>query len=333
MKPYLALFRAGPNSLHDAATIGLASQNYDVALSWFGAEPPPRALSEGAVFVHSQSGAKWPGLERTLVEHWDTIQQYEYVWLPDDDLLCDPSLVSRMFLICSDLQLDLAQPALTRDSYFSHLVTMQHTEFQLRFTNFVEVMAPIFSGDMLARIFPTLSGSVSGWGLDSLWPRLSSVGRVAIIDETPVRHTRPVGGPNYAFSQKSGVSPAREALLTMTRHGIDTPADYHVNYAGLLQSGDPICMGPTTMEIDRMLKALIMSCNGLKSSSLTLTRYLGNHLNHWMGAIENAGRSNCSPELLREVLNQGLAHAGIAFHAPQPEPAAQAPRPMAARVN
>ena len=316
MKPYLALFRAGPNSLHHSATSRLDEQNFDYALSWFGNESPSPQLSNGAVFVHAQKGAKWPGLERTLVEHWDTIQQYEYVWLPDDDLLCEPENVSRMFMICTDLQLDLAQPALTRDSFYSHLSTMQHTEFQLRFTNFVEVMAPIFSADMLARIFPTLSGSVSGWGLDNLWPRLTRIGKVAIIDDTPVKHTRPVGGPNYAHSQQSGISPAQEALLTMTRHGIDTPADFHINYAGLLQNGDPLCMGPTTAEIDMMLKKLIVSTNGLHASALMLTRYLSNHLNHWMGTIEHAGRSNCSPELLRIALNLELARTGIAFNPP-----------------
>ncbi|MEO6031068.1 MAG: DUF707 domain-containing protein [Burkholderiaceae bacterium] len=331
MKPNLALFRSGPNSLHPHAVERLADQNFDYALSWFGDQAP---TADDAVFVHLQKGAKWPGLERTLVEHWDTIQQYEYVWLPDDDLLCQPERVSRMFAICRDLQLDLAQPALTRDSYFSHLISMQHTEFQLRFTNFVEIMAPVFSADMLARIFPTLAGNVSGWGLDSLWPRLTHVGKVAVIDDTPVKHTRPVGGPNYAFSKAVGMSPAQEAILTMTRYGIETPADYHINFAGLLQNGNPICIGQSPFEIDQMLKQLIASTNGLKASALTLTRYLGNHLNYWMGWGEQAGRSSCSRDLMRVVLNHSLAHTGIAFpDAGQSAAAADIARNIAAQVN
>ena len=318
MKPFLALFRAGPNSLHPHAVQRLEEQNFDYALSWFGDEPPLHA--QGAAFVHMQKGAKWPGLERTIAEHWDLLQQYEYVWLPDDDLLCEPEQVSRMFAISRDLQLDLAQPALTRDSYFSHLITMQHTAFQLRFTNFVEVMAPLFSTDMLARIYPTLAGNISGWGLDSLWPRLSKLGKVAIIDDTPVKHTRPVGGPNYAFSKQSGISPTQEALLNMARYGIDTPADYQINVAGLLQNGDPLCMGPTTAEVDLMLKSLIASTNGLKASALFLTRYLSNHLSFWSGSVENGGKSNVSRDLLRVVLNQSLAQTGLVFTAPGAAP-------------
>lgn len=312
MKPFLALFRAGSKSLHPHAVQRLAEQNFDYALSWFGAEAP---AAEGAAFVHLQKGAKWPGLQETLIAHWDTIQQYEYVWLPDDDLLCEPELVSRMFAICRDLQLDLAQPALTRDSYFSHLITLQHTEFQVRFTNFVEIMAPVVSIDMLARVFPTLQGNVSGWGLDSLWPRLTKLGKVAIIDDTPVKHTRPVGGPNYQFNKEVGLTPAQEALLGMARYGIDTPADFHVNYAGLLQTGEPICIGPTVNEVDAVLKKLIASTNGLKTSAIQLTRYLGNHLNYWMGGIEHSGHSTYPRDFIRLVLNQTLKDTGIVFAA------------------
>jgi hypothetical protein len=312
MKPYLALFRAGPSSLHPHAVERLAAQNFDYALSWFGDAPPAHA--EGAAFVHMQKGAKWPGLEQTLIAHWDQIQKYRYVWLPDDDLLCVPEQVSRLFAICDDLQLELAQPALTRDSYFTHLITLQHSEFQLRFTNFVEIMAPVLSGDMLSRVFHTLAGQISGYGLDGVWPRFSRLGKVAVIDDTPVKHTRPVGGPNYAFSQKAGLAPAHEDWLVSAAGFVETPADFHVNFGGLLQSGDPICIGGTAGEIDRLLKALLASCNGLSASALTLTRYLSNHFHYWAGG--EMGHSRYPRELVRVVLNQTLKHAGIRFPKP-----------------
>ena len=313
MKPYLALFRAGPNSLHHHAVERLDAQNFDYALSWFGDQPPVHA--QGAAFVHMQKGAKWPGLEQTLLAHWDTIQKYRYVWLPDDDLLCTPEDVSRMFAICDDLQLELAQPALTRDSYFTHIVTMQHPEFQLRFTNFVEIMAPVLSTDMLSRVFHTLAGQVSGYGLDGLWPRFSRLGKVAIIDDTPVKHTRPVGGPNYKFSKDAGLAPAHEDWLVSASGFVETPADFHVNFGGLLQNGDAICIGSTAPEIDTMLRALMNSCGGLKASALMVTRYLSNHFQYWAGG--EMGHSRYPRALLRVVLNRELKHAGIRF--PKPE--------------
>lgn len=318
MKPYLALFRAGPKSLHPHAVAALAEQNFDYALSWFGDEPPQAlGMADGAAFVHLVKGAKWPGLEQTLIAHWDQIQKYRYIWLPDDDLLCDPAQVSRMFSICDELQLELAQPALTRDSYFTHLVTLQHTAYQIRFTNFVEVMAPVFSADMLARIFPTLRGQVSGYGLDGLWPRHSHLGKVAIIDDTPVKHTRPVGGPNYAFSKAAGLAPAHEDWLVSAGGFVETPADFHIVFGGLLQDGQPICIGQTGTEINAVLKTLLSSCNGLQVTPLMLTRYLSNHFHYWAGG--EMGQARYPRALIRVVLNQALKHVGIRFPAP-PEP-------------
>lgn len=315
MKPYLALFRAGPKSLHPEAVKQLDDQNFDYALSWFGDETPESlGMAEGASFVHHIKGAKWPGLEQTLVAHWEQIQKYSYVWLPDDDLLCDPSTISRMFSICDELQLELAQPALTRDSYLSHIITMQHTEFQIRFTNFVEVMAPVFSADMLAKIFPTLHGQISGYGLDGLWPRYSHMGKVAIIDDTPVKHTRPVGGPNYAFSKKAGLSPAIEDWLVSANGFVETPADFHINFGGLLQSGDPVCIGKTQDEMNTILKVLLASCNGMKVTPIALARYLSNHLQYWTGG--EMGHVRYPRELIRVVLSQALKHVEIRFPAP-----------------
>jgi Protein of unknown function (DUF707) len=323
MKPYLALFRAGPNSLHPHCVERLAEQNFDYALSWFGDEPPQ--VAAGAAFVHMQKGAKWPGLEQTIAAYWDVIQQYRYIWLPDDDLLCVPEQVSRMFTICDELQLELAQPALTRDSYFTHVVTLQHTEFQLRFTNFVEIMAPVLSAEMLAKVYPTLAGQISGYGLDPLWARMARMGKVAIIDDTPVKHTRPVGGPNYAFSKKAGLAPAHEDWLVSASHFIEIPADFQVNFGGLLQSGDAICIGSTQYEIDAVLRALLKSCNGLKLTALQLTRYLGNHFNYWAGG--EYGHSRYPRALLRVVLNRELKHAGIHFPKPPEDKAAAAAEP------
>jgi hypothetical protein len=312
LRPYLALFRSGRSSLHPYAVARLAEQNFDYALSWFGDEHPADiGMADGAAFVHLQKGAKWPGLEQTLIAHWDTIQKYRYVWLPDDDLLATPEDVSRMFTICDELQLELAQPALTRDSFFTHLITLQHPEFQLRFTNFVEIMAPVLSVDMLGRVFSSLAGQISGYGLDSLWPRYSKLGKVAVIDDTPVKHTRPVGGPNYAFSDAAGLKPAHEDWLVSAGSFVESAADFHINFGGLLQNGDAICIGSTPQEIDVVLKALLASASGTKTSALALTRYLSNHMTYWMGG--EMGQARYPRALLRVVLNQALKHTGIRF--------------------
>lgn len=319
-KPYLALFRAGPKSLHPHCAERLAEQNFDYALSYFGDDEPPAA---GAVFVHKQKGAKWPGLAATLQAHWDDISRYDYVWLPDDDLLCVPELVSRMFAICTDLGLELAQPALTPDSYYTHPITVQHKPFQLRFTNFVEIMAPVLSAEMLRKAMPTLSNNISGFGLDSLWPRLSRLGRVAIIDDTPVKHTRPVGGPNYVFNKQAGVSPRVEDWMTAAEHFIEQEFDVQINFAGLLQSGDTVIIGPHPKHLSQMLALLIESMSAIKIGSIQLTRYLSVHLNYVRGGDVHARYPR---ELLRMVLDRAHGGAGITFPKPPPKTAEEKAR-------
>ncbi|HSC65029.1 MAG TPA: DUF707 domain-containing protein [Caldimonas sp.] len=87
---------------------------------------------------------------------------------------------------------------------------LQAPPAQLRFTGFVEVMAPLFSREALRSCAPTLDESRSGWGLGWVLPTLcerAGLGRIAIIDATPVRHTRPVGGSSIADIPTSNRAP------------------------------------------------------------------------------------------------------------------------------
>ena len=71
----------------------------------------------------------------------------------------------------------------------------QNPDCLLRFTTFVELMAPLFSRDALRKCAATFAGNKSAWGVDFAWT--SILGRpsngIAIIDAAPVRHTRPIG--------------------------------------------------------------------------------------------------------------------------------------------
>ncbi len=325
MKPYLILYRTGPGSLHPHTIERLHEQNFDYALSWFGDTPPD---APGAVFVHMQKGPKYPGLERTLNTHWRTISQYRYVWMPDDDLLCVPEQVSRMFATCDELQLELAQPALTPDSYFAHPITLRHADFQLRFTNFVEIMAPVLSIDLLTRVIPTLAGNISGYGLDSVWPRMSRLGKVAILDDVPVKHTRPLGGPNYKFNQQAGLSAPQEDWITCATHFIDVTSDFHINFGGLLQSGEAIAIGESEDEMEVMLQALLASCSQLPFTAMQVTRYLAQHYQYWGGGKQS--RLRYPRALLGSLLERAVRPTGMRFNKPAAKVAAPAPSPMPA---
>lgn len=303
---FLALFRAGKNSLHPQLTKRLEKQNFDYALSWYADEDAASlGMAEGAAFVHRVKGQKWPGLYATLTEYRDVIDGYDYVWFPDDDLLATPETVSEFFSTVSDLRLDLGQPALTLDSSHAHPIVVQHATFQVRFTNFVELMAPLMSRDMLRRTLPTMDGTLSGWGIDAVWPRFTRIGRIAIIDSTPVKHTREilVGGNGYRDNASQGIPPLLEEKMAFVRYGVTGRKHQHLNLGALLDTGDLVHLHPPKQDGTAPLMArLLHATKQFSSDPIGMSRYINAHAEY---IEENDG------SLLPLVLDEALGHLGL----------------------
>jgi hypothetical protein len=187
----LVICRAGRNSLHPRWLRDAATRNWDLVVSAYHDDTP---LGGEERLVHRIAGAKLPGLADLFARHWDVIEDYDRVWLPDDDLDVDQATLNHMFDLATRYDLRLFQPALTPESYISWAITLRHAGFRLRFTNFVEIMAPGFALPLLKQVRESFGTSIIGWGLDFLWPRFTELGQTAIIDATPVHHSRPVGG-------------------------------------------------------------------------------------------------------------------------------------------
>jgi hypothetical protein len=218
----LVIVRAGNSSLHEGwlPPVG-APRSWDCVVSYFGDDPS--IYKRPDVVRIDGKGPKWGGLHNLLVSDAVDWRAYDRIWLPDDDLAATPAAVERFFAIVQDQGLWLAQPSLSHDSYISHAATAHHEGVVLRRTNFVEAMAPVFTPELLERVLPTLTLNDSGWGIDYLWqmyldrPRLDS----AIVDAVQIRHTRPVGGPNYERMKAEGRSPMVELVRLRRRFNFD----------------------------------------------------------------------------------------------------------------
>ena len=217
----LVIVRAGDSSLHPDWLRGKAERNWDLVVNYFGAKPPP-VPSEDITYIYGK-GPKWPALHELISSNPQLTADYDYIWLPDDDLRTDKTNINRLFEICREYNLEVAQPALTWNSYFGHLTTLQCRKYKVRFTNYVEVMAPCFSAAMLQKSLPLFDSNLSGWGLDFIWTKLAQrpESGIAIVDAVSVCHTRPVGGPNYKALRDGGISPWDELRSFCRTHGID----------------------------------------------------------------------------------------------------------------
>jgi Protein of unknown function (DUF707) len=216
----LVIVRAGNTSLHPNWLKGEQPRSWDIVINYFG-DDPDKYREDDVVRIDSK-GPKWPALHDLIQANPRFLSDYEYIWLPDDDLNATKADINTLFDLMGQYKLEVAQPALTWDSYYSHITTLRNNQTKIRFTNYVEVMAPCFSAHMLGKSLPLFDSNLSGWGLDYLWAALVDDPKngIAIIDDVTVCHTRPVGGPNYKVLRESGTSPWDEMRALCKAHGL-----------------------------------------------------------------------------------------------------------------
>jgi hypothetical protein len=213
----LVLARVGRSSLHPSWITPGAPRDWDLYLSPYQEIEPHDDLD--CVVGEVIPGPKWAGV-RDVLARWDGWRDYDYVWLPDDDIAADHETLTRMFEVAHGLGLDLFAPALHESSYYAHFDTMRNRSFFARRVGFVEIMVPGLSRAALETVLPTLDESATGWGwgLDSVWPKLLGYENVGILDATTVVHTRPVGEMRDEVLARRVVAES-DALLA--RYGCD----------------------------------------------------------------------------------------------------------------
>lgn len=237
---YLIIVRAGDGSLHREWIHPASYRNFDLAISYYGGTPG-RYAEECEIYTQAK-GAKWPAIYDLIQHLGEQVFQYDAVWFPDDDIRTHPGNIARMFQLFTEHELLLAQPALSANSYFQ--VTAQHIDYRLRYTQFVEIMVPIFSREALRTCWTTFNKSVTGWGMEHVWAKLLGYPheKLAILDETPVKHTRPPGqGELYEnIKTQLKINPADpEHSDVWSEHGIVAPAPEEITYYGGIREWDP----------------------------------------------------------------------------------------------
>jgi hypothetical protein len=218
----LIVVRAGDKSLHPTWLRGFCTRTFDVYVSYYGSVPDQHRAT--ADFYHHEPGPRWPAQAHLCEQQRELIARYDYVAFVADDLAARTKTWNALFAHCKRYRLDLAQPAIVGP--VSHAITRPAKGCVLRYTNFVEIMCPVFHRPTLERLQWTLAESKSGWGLDFLWAHLSPFPdhRLAVIDAVTVRHTRPVRAGNlYGTLARQGVDPLDEMKMVLAKHHVPSP--------------------------------------------------------------------------------------------------------------
>jgi hypothetical protein len=244
-RPVLVILRAGDSSLHPKWLDNKLERNWDLHLSYYGDELDPFPDRPSDVTLTREKGTKSQGTVVCLEKLGDRLDDYDWIWLPDDDLSADCATLNRFFDIVMNNRFELSQPALGAGSVAGHDIVRQKPAFKWRYTSFVEVMCPCFSRSAFIKCRPYFGATMSSWGVDLLFAKILGYPRrgIAIVDETPVVHSR-LGkeGNNIALVRAAGIEPVDECLRFLRTH--DFPVDvwpYHTKllreYAGVDLSG------------------------------------------------------------------------------------------------
>ncbi|WP_337266671.1 DUF707 domain-containing protein [Oryzifoliimicrobium ureilyticus] len=196
-RPNLVVVPANSKSLHPHWFEGLQedTRNWDLCVGYYGQEMPI-VSSPFEYLVHLPKRKKFQLLSDLFFEA-SPLWNYDYIWLPDDDLLCNGIDVNRLFHLVRKFGLDLSQPSLVDgpNSFPNHPITLQRPASILRYEGFIEIMCPLFSQRALKICAGSMKDVESGYGLDHLWPSFLGrpFSRMGIIDAVAVAHTRPIG--------------------------------------------------------------------------------------------------------------------------------------------
>lgn len=189
---YLIISAVGDDSLHGEWIAG--DPEFDLCLLYYGNDDAIAAkYAQQATFFYRAQGMKYRLVYEWITNNIEPLQNYTYIWLPDNDVSISTTDINRLFKTAEEYELLLSQPAMI--GYISHKATQPQPGSFLRYTNFVEVLAPLMHIRTLLKLTETFLINYSGWGYDYLWPLLLGYpeNKIAIIDAIIMRHTKPIG--------------------------------------------------------------------------------------------------------------------------------------------
>lgn len=131
-------------------------------------------------------GSKFQNFYKIYKSYYNELMNYDRFLIIDDDIIMNTDDINNLFLISSQFNLDICQPAFIKGkSKISHLITTAEDNVFMKYVNFIEVNTPLFSKKALLNLMKCYDPSLIGWGIDYLymWANdLNSKNKFAIID-------------------------------------------------------------------------------------------------------------------------------------------------------
>lgn len=225
MKKNLIIACAGDDSLH----LPWFSEfmNYDLCIIYYGNNSEiSEKFKKNCNYFFQNKGEKYHLIKKLIDNNSINFNTYEYIWLPDVDIEISVESINKLFEYAKKFKLSLCQPSM--NGFISHQITAQHSSNLLRYTSFVEILAPLFDFKTFMDLKDTFDCNYTSHGLDFVWPKLMGYpdDKIAIIDDILMTHTKPIGQSYERFI----VHPHIDFVDTMNKFNLDTKNVMLVTY-------------------------------------------------------------------------------------------------------
>ncbi len=129
---------------------------------------------------------------------------YNYIGIIDDDIIFKISEFEYMLHIAELHKLDVFQPSIAKDSFFSHRKFVNRSGVMVAFTDWIEIMAPFYRQEIFISCKDYFLKTISGQGIDCyLMPviqKINDKNRTAIIHAITIKHHRPIRSHKRVYS-------------------------------------------------------------------------------------------------------------------------------------
>ncbi|MEO0982775.1 MAG: hypothetical protein AAFX03_09010 [Pseudomonadota bacterium] len=198
----LIILRGGDRSLHKSWLAGPEARTWSLHISYYGKNEQPDTCGQSDVTWSNDGGrSKYAGLAECLKNNDFDLERYDYIAIPDDDILTSTKNWNRGFELCRMYGLGAAQLANHIDSFFTQDITLARPNVRLRYVTRIESQIPIFRTDVFKRLAEYFPKEGNLWGMDYVAPYVlrDEPRSMAILDEAVGLHTRAHGvGAMYA---------------------------------------------------------------------------------------------------------------------------------------
>lgn len=196
----------GDNSFHKIWN--KSNPNFDLFIVYYGNNQ--NKYEKDGKYYDVSKGTKFLILQDVVLRNRHIFDQYDAIFVPDDDLYMETDDINRFFNLFHQYKLEIAQPSIV--GYISLPITANVNFSILRYTNYVEIMCPCFSKNAFNLCQSSFSENKTNWGIEFMWNEALGFpkDKIAIVDSIIAIHTRPCfygdtyqnNGNNFDFAMQ-----------------------------------------------------------------------------------------------------------------------------------